>query len=137
MSKRKDSWLVRLNVDGVGDVGVARKAEGFDIESNSTRVRPGGDLPEEALGGSRTRNSATLTFFNNEEREALTPTLERAAGSATCTITRQPLDADKNPIGALRTYTGVLQNVKPPEYDVDSDDPAELEIEIDLNEDAT
>jgi hypothetical protein len=139
--KRKDTWLVNLSVAGVGDVGVARKADGFDIESEEVKVRPGGMAPEVSLGGKRSRNAATLTFWNNEQREAQTPALERAAGAGdgagACVITRQPLDGDGNPNGKVRTYTGTLRNVKPVEYDEDSNDPAELEVEITLNESAT
>lgn len=135
--KRKDTFRVEATVEGIGSLGVCRAQDGGDIESEETKVRPGGMGAEISLGGARSRNAMTLKFWNNEYVESLTPALERAAGSADAVISRVPLDADGNPNGRGRTFTGVLRNVKMPEYDADSNDASELELEFSLNESAT
>lgn len=135
--KRKDTYDVSTWVAGVGDLGTCRMQDGADIESEEAMVRPGGMGGEISLGGARKRNAATVKYWNNEHIDAITPALERVAGASTAVIRRQPLDANKNPVGRLRTFTGTLRNVKAPDYDADSNDAGELELEFSLNEDAT
>lgn len=134
--RRKDTWSYQLTVAGTL-VGTARASEGMDIETDSLKVRPGGMAPEEAAGGVKSRNDGTLRFWYTERIHEITPWLERVAGNAVCTVAAQPLDGEGRPKGRVRTFIGVLGNVKPPEYDADSNDPAELEVDVSLNEEAT
>jgi hypothetical protein len=93
--------------------------------------------PEEVLGGPATRTNSTLEIAYTATLHELSTWIESRAGLGSVVLSAQPLDANKNPYGKVRTYTGVVENVSPPEYDADSGDPAVMEIEVALNERAT
>lgn len=127
---RQDQYRVTVTIDGEG-TGVWDKVSGFGIDSNETKYKPGGLVPEIPLGGTVTVDNGTVSRLYDLQRDH--QNVKRwisKTGKADVIVNKQPLDVDGNVFGEPLVYTGKLKMVTPPEVDSESSDAALLEIEI-------
>lgn len=110
-------------------VGTCRTRTGGGKEGDNQLIRPGGMAPAEAFPGTYEFGEVTCTTLQRHERDS--GMVQRVFGwhAERFTITEQPTDA-KGRAGFHRpiAYSGLLNTSTPPEYDADSNDPAELEM---------
>lgn len=128
---RKDMFLVTVQVDGVGDLGVFDTMTGGEVDSDEQKYRPGGMAPPVSLGGAVTMGNVVLERNFDLERDGpIMHALMAAAGVAGITASKQPLDLNKVPYGRPLVYTGKLKQAAPPDHDSTSSDPALLHLEF-------
>lgn len=127
---RQDQHRITLTIDNE-DYGVWDQKSGGDASAEETKYRPGGMAASVSLGGASTVSNVTLSRLYELERDHMRiHRLVSLAGMGRCVVTVQPLDRYKIAYGKPVIYTGVLNNVKLPEYDSTSSDPAVIELEI-------
>jgi hypothetical protein len=126
---RQDQNAVMFTVDGV-DLGVWDKLSGGEIDSEETKYKPGGMGAPITLGGSVDVGTLTLSrlYMLSRDHDRIHWLIGRV-GKASCTIARQPLDADGNAYGRPLVYTCTLKTVNPGEIDSESSDALLLEVE--------
>lgn len=130
---REDQYSINVVVDGE-DFGIWDKLSGGSIDSEELKYKPGGMAPHVALGGSRNVENVTVSkLYTLGDMHPRIKTLLNKAGKGQVTITKQPLDVDKNPSGAPIVYTGTLKQVSPPDADSESNDAALVELEVSSN----
>jgi hypothetical protein len=120
---------VRIDADGLGDLGVWSRRTGGNADSEETKFPPGGMADEISLGGRGTFDNITVAKLFRD----LIPyrrSLLNARGGARVTVSDQPLDRDKNPIGVPTVYVGTLKAVNFGDSDSTSNDPKLIELEI-------
>jgi hypothetical protein len=128
---RSDMWLVTVQVDGVGDLGVFDKRTGGDVDSDEQKYRPGGMAPPVSLGGAVTMNNVVLERNYVLERDhPIIHQLLSLAGIAAISCAAQPLDLNRVPFGRPIVETGKLKNVAWPDHDSTSSDPGLLHLEF-------
>jgi hypothetical protein len=128
---RKDQWRTTVTVDGIGDLGVFDTFTGGEVDSDNVTYRPGGMAPAISLGGAQVVNNVTVGRIYQQGRDnLLEPQLLAAAGRASMTVTKAPLDADGNKFAAGRVWRGRLKQVTTPEVDSNSGDAALLVLEM-------
>lgn len=112
------------------DCGVFSKKEGGEVDSESTSYYPGGLAPAVALANQATVGNLTLTALQALERQELVRFLRTRAGRAECVASGQPLDPDGNAFGPPDVVNGILKRVSAADYDAQSTDAAEFEVEL-------
>ena len=113
--------------------------EGGDLESEDTKTRPGGMLPQVNLGGPTTRTDATVMRPYTPELHPFFKPLEDAAGKSTMAISWVILDATgARPAGAsVVTLHGILKNVTRPNWDANATGATHLSLVMGCNVDAS
>lgn len=96
--------------------------------SETGRYREGGTTHATATRGLPNRGTGTVTKTLQFPNLADLKWLERQAGRGDITVTEQPKDADGNPFGDARIYTGILQQVSPSDYNADGNDNRTVQI---------
>lgn len=130
---REDNFSVTVKI-GSTDWGVWDKLSGGAIDSEELKYKPGAMAPAVSLGGSVNVENITVSrLFSRDVVQQKRKELYRAVGSALVTVTKQPLDGDRNPYGSPDVYTGILKTVTPPDADSESNDAALIAIEISSN----
>lgn len=128
---RADMFAVTVSVDGIGDLGVWDKMTGGEIDSEEQKYAPGAMGPPISLGGRVTMGNVTLERLYVLERDnPIEHALAAAVGTATVTVSKQPLDTNKVPFGRPLVYSGILKKCEPPDHDSDKSDPAILHLEF-------
>lgn len=111
--------------------------EGGDIESEDTKTRPGGMIPQVNLGGPTTRNDATISRPYTAELHPYLQPLEVLAGRSIVTIKFVILQASGSTFaghpGAVYSMGGVLKNVVRPNWDSNATGTAMLSLVIGMN----
>lgn len=131
---------VEVIIDGEGSLpGPWRTLSGGGRSSETIKIRPGHRLPEQARAGAPTTENVVVSSNYKPDvwldwQPRLDAALNRGAG---ITAARMYMDARGQVFGRRRTYRGVITRVTPPEYDTDSDDAGDLEIEIASNADVS
>jgi hypothetical protein len=118
----------RHPVTGTIKTFTARTKSGGGISGNSVRAFLGGMSPQVSLGGDPERDDITLTVAYTDAVRADYKWLDALVGRAEATISEQ-----LNGVGSTDVYSGILDQVNPPDYDADSNDVQELEIVISAN----
>lgn len=130
---RRDQYSITVSLDGVA-LGIFDRWAGGMYDSSETKYKPGGMVPELALGGSRQVSNITVgRLFRLDRDLPLVPTLKAKVGTGAVTLSKQSLDTNKNPYGTPDVYTGVLKSFNPPEPDSTSTEAAIFELEISVN----
>lgn len=111
-------------------------AEDGGMEVSGTKHRNAVTRRSTARGGTRERADMKLTAECTAEVWAILPRLEESAGIDRCTIVRQPVNGRGVVIAGTKPkpITGVLGNVSAPNYDINSNDVAMLELEVSTDE---
>lgn len=99
--------------------------EGGDLESEDTKTRPGGMLPQINLGGPTTRNDATVSRPYSLQLHPYLVPLEKFAGFGrmhiTYTVLTPNLTTGKiTSPGQTVTLRGILKNVVRPNWDANN-----------------
>ncbi len=102
--------------------------EGGDLESEDTKTRPGGMVPQVNLGGPTTRTDATVTRPYTAELHPHIVDLENVGGQGAMSITYNILGANAQTIGTPVTLTGILKNVTRPNWDSNATGTAMLSL---------
>lgn len=125
--------LVVATLEGYGPLGVFQTKTGGNADSEEVKDAPGGMGPETALGGRQVTENVTIGRRYIPERDGpLKPILRNARGKRfghLLTITVQPLDSDRNPVGPPDVFTGPIKAFNAPDADSNSSDKAMFEIE--------
>lgn len=128
---RKDQYLVTAELEGIGPLGVFDTFTGGEVDSDEQKYRPGGMQNPVSLGGAVTMGNVTIERLYVLERDhAIIHTMLAGVGVKGIVVTKQPLDLNKVPYGRPLVYAGKTKQVKPPEHDSTSSDPAMLSIEF-------
>lgn len=127
---REDTYKVTVTVDGV-NTGTWDTHEGGAVVAEDLKYSPGGMAPQVSLGGRPTLENITLARLYDLVRDhnVIHWWLSRV-GKASCTITKQPLDADGLVFGRPIVYRGKLIRVTPPNHNSESNAVGRVEIEI-------
>lgn len=116
---------------GTLNLGVFDRFSGGEVDSEETKYSPGAMGPQVSLGGKTTVGNITVGRLYDLTRDhVIAKQLIAAVGKADCVVTKQPLDADRNPYGAPLVYTGKLKSLSFPDHNSESSDPAMMELEI-------
>lgn len=127
---RSDQYAVSVSIDGT-PLGVFDTFGGGAVDSQETKYRPGAMSTEVSLGGTRTVGNVTVGRLYDLARDHdLVRWLMGRAGRGRATITKQPLDTDRNPFGRPLVYTGKLKTVTPPDHDSNDSNPSVWTMEI-------
>lgn len=128
---RQDTAVVNASLDGV-DLGPFSKRSGGNVDSEESKFKPGGGLPEQSLGGTRSTENVTLEAgydLDGVIGREIKWILSRA-GSGAVVITQQPTDRDGNIYGVPITWVGTLKSVNLPEFEASGNDAAMIELEV-------
>jgi hypothetical protein len=130
---RQDTFRVTLTVDGV-DYGVWQKKTGGKTSGNTTTIKPGGMAPQVSRGGSPTTDTITLTRNYDRVRDhTRLGKLRAGVGQAVCVVKIQPLDASGVAYGSPDVYNATLDAVSPPDTDAESNNSAEISVDLTIN----
>lgn len=128
-SKQKIVTLdIKHPVTGTIRTFTARTKSGGGIAGNAEKAFLGGMTPQVSIGGDPERDDITLTIAYSDTVRAEYTWLDALAGRGEATVTEQ-----LNGAGGTVVYTGVLDQVNPPDYDAASNDLQELEVVISAN----
>lgn len=126
----ENQYSVTVRVGAI-NLGVFDRFSGGEVDSEETKYSPGAMGPQVSLGGKTTVGNVTVSRLYELARDhAVSKDLIAAVGKSEVTVTKQPLDADRNPYGAPHVYTGKLKSVSFPDHNSESSDPGMLELEV-------
>jgi len=130
---RKDQSAITITIDGV-DTGLWEKKSGGMIDSDDTKIYPGGRQAPQSLGGKQIPENITAvrTFFLDRDLPKIKGWMNRA-GKASVVVKDQALDPDDNVFGAPLVQSGKLKSVTPPERDSEASDAAQVTIEVSVD----
>lgn len=132
-TSREDQSRITVKVNDI-DCGPFDRVSGRNLDSEESKYRPGGMAPELSLGGRQSNDNITVArMFNPDTDRALVGQLEPLRGKGSGVVTEQPLDLDRNPVGAPFVQTGTLKRVGLPDRNSMSNDPAMFELEFTAN----
>ncbi len=128
---RQDQAVCSLTVDGREIPVTFSKRSGGMADSEESKYPPGGNQPEKAMGGRQTVENVTLSGeYQPEIHQSIIAWLESRRGRGKATVVEQPIDDEGDTIGEPETWTGLVKSVNRGEYDAESSDAREVEIEI-------
>lgn len=128
---RQDQGNVTLTVDGREIPIVFKKRDGGEVDSQESKSYPGGMAGEHAHGGAQTVGNVTLGFeFRPSVHDPIIRFLKSRVGKGECVCVEQPLDVDGNAFGRPQTWKGKLKKTHSGDYDANSSDPRDGELEI-------
>jgi len=130
--QRQDQAGVTLTVNGRELPFLFNKRDGGEVDSETGKSRPAGGKREEAHGGPKTVEDVTLNGEMNPDRDHETlQWLKSLIGSEPeAGVVESALDGNNNPYRVINTWTGILKRVNTGEYDANSSDLREFEIEV-------
>lgn len=127
---RTDQSTVKLIVNGREMPMTFSKREGGGVSAGGSKYRRGGNEPERAQGGPGTVENVTLAGEYLPELHASDFAYLESNLNAECTVIEQTLDNGGAVVGQPETWTGILEAVMRGEYDANSTDTREFEVEI-------
>lgn len=127
---RADQYAVTVTADGA-NLGIWDKLEGGEIDSEETKYKPGGMLPQVSLGGTVEVGNVTVSkLYSLDDTAVQMRNLRGRVGKANMVVNRQSLDVDGNAYGPAWVYQGKLKTLNLPEVDSESSDAAIVALEI-------
>jgi hypothetical protein len=134
LSRREDQAYVLVSVTYRGetkDLGEFNGFDGGEATADSSKVRRGGSTTRKALGGVPDIGDVTISRDYDLARDhIIIHWLYGAVGYADVQAKWWPLDDDNRPYGRPVIYTGKLIGCTKPGLDVESSDPAALELTV-------
>jgi hypothetical protein len=131
---RQDQASCSLTVDDREMPFIFNKRDGGEIATEGSKTFPGGGRTQRAHGGPVTVENVTLVAEMVPSRDlADVKFLEDRAGKGNCSVSENGLDVDGNVFARLNGWTGKLGRVNMGNYDANSSDPREFEIEIETH----
>ncbi len=128
----ESQWLVSVNVNGA-DLGIWDSFGGGDTTAKVAHHRPGGMGPEKLYRGLPTYAAVTVGRAYERARDhEQVRLMQTLVGVASMTVTKQPLDENRQAWGKPIVYRGKLSGVKPGKADSTSEnvDMCELDCEV-------
>lgn len=131
-TQRQDQASCALTVNGRELPFVFNKRDGGEVDSETSETFPGGGRKKRAHGAPAEVENVTLTAEIQPDRDhddiqwmkSLIGT-EPEAG-----VVENALDSNGAAYKVLNTWTGILKRVNSGNYDANSSDPRELEVEV-------
>ena len=131
---RSDQGRIQVSVTGVTLDSISWDyASGGDPSVDAQHYSPGGMQPQVSLSGIATRADLTVRRAWSDVLIAQYLKLDNAVGS-TAKVTYTPLRNSSTSAGTPVTFTGILKEVKRPDYDSGSSTVVNLELTISLNQ---
>lgn len=122
---------VFLSVPGVSITGKWDTMTGGEAMSEESKYLPGGGEPERTYAGpQKTGNVVVSRWYDRTRDHQIVHALMGKVGRVICTVTKQPIDANRVPFGKALVYTGRLLRVTPPPVNSNETTVAMLEVEI-------
>lgn len=113
---------VRVSISGA-DYGMWDEHDPPNLSFATSRYRQGGDKNAMAVPGLPDRGEGSVSKAIRRNEVNFPRGIEQlAAQGARIRVTAQPLDANMDPFGDARVYTGVISGVEVTGYDADGDD---------------
>lgn len=130
---RKDQSAISVTIDGE-DTGIWEMKSGGEVDSDDTKIYPGGRQAPISLGGKQIPGPITLTrtVFLERDWPKIKGWMNRA-GKASVVVKDQPLDADDNAFGAPLVQKGKLKTVTPPDRDSTDSGAAQVVIVVSID----
>jgi hypothetical protein len=129
----EQNFLLTVVVDGQS-LGTFDSFSGGDATAKSIKHRPGGMGPEVNYASLPVFSALTVSRVLEPARDwELIRTLNQKAGRVNASMTEQPLDADGNPWGNPKVYSGAFRGVKPGKVDSTSDNLRMFEVDLDVS----
>jgi hypothetical protein len=126
----EQNYLITVVVNGQA-LGVFDTFSGGDAAAPSVQHRPGGMGPQVSYATLAKFSPITVSRVLEPARDwELLRSLTQIGGRVDASMTEQPLDADGNPFGAPKTYTGQFLGVKSGKVDSTSDALRMFEIDM-------
>src|SRR3954469_3405493 len=107
---------------------IARTKSGGGIAGNAEKAFLGGMTPQVSIGGDPEREDVTITLAYIDSVRNNLPWFNSVVGFGRVTISEK-----LNNVGTPNVYTGILDQVNPPEYDASSNDLQELELVVSMD----
>jgi len=126
--QRMVTLTVRHPVTGSVKNFTCRTKSGGGIAGNAEKAFLGGMTPQVSIGGDPERDDITLTIAYTDAVRADYNWLDALAGRGEATVTEQ-----LNGVGGTDVFTGIVDQVNPPDYDAASNDLQELEVVVSAN----
>jgi len=126
---RNDQYLITASVAGV-PLGIYDKHKGGDTDSPEKKYRGGGMGPQVSLGGQPEVSNVTITRLYDRDRDVDLVRWLRTQIGQPMSVSRQPLDANKNPKGRPDVFTGKLKKVSPTDVDSEGNAPDTYDLEL-------
>lgn len=124
-------WLVSVQLDDWGTLGVFDKFSGGDVTATPNKHRPGGMGNEVTYFSLPTYSDVTVSRVYDQGRDqSIIALVHTLAGNTYGTVTVQPLDADAAPWGSPRTYRGRIAAVKDGGTDSTSHNPRMWDLDF-------
>lgn len=115
--RSENQFRITLTLEG-NSLGTWDKDSGGTAGSNTTTYPPGGMAPTEAISGTQTMDTITVSRAFDLDRDGpLMATLYAARGKGAMKFKKQPLDDDGNAYGDAIVRTGILATVAEPSTD--------------------
>lgn len=133
---REDTYLLNVQVEhpvngNMINYGTFDKMTGGELSSSATQYRPGGMGAPISLGGHKsTANVVVSRLYRLERDHSNIQQLLNAVGRCRMVVTKQPLDIEGNSYGKPIVWGGVLDRVKVPDVDSESQTAGLLELEM-------
>lgn len=129
----EQNYLLTLVVNGKS-LGTFDSFSGGDASAKSVKHRPGGMGPEKSYASLPSYTDLTISRVLEPSRDwELVRQLTQIAGRVDASMTEQPLDADGNPWGSPKVYTGQFLGVKPGKVDSTSDALRMFEVDMSVD----
>jgi len=128
---RQDQYNVTVTIDGI-QLGTFDTFKGGEIDSEETKYKQGGMVPEISLGGSISVSNIILERLYVLVRDhPQVGVMKSKVGKGEVIVVKQPLDINAVPFGAPIVYQGKLKKYSPPPTDsMAKGTPALLTIEV-------
>jgi hypothetical protein len=135
---REDQYNITVVVQhpslgGAGKLtlGTWDKMSGGDATSEETKYRPGAMGSQLSLGGPQSTENVTVSrLYRVGVDDNVIARLLPIRGKAAMTVSKQSLTVDGGAVGRPLVFIGRLMNVKMPDVDSESNDPAMVELEM-------
>jgi hypothetical protein len=129
----EQNYLITVVVNGQS-LGVFDSYSGGDATAGTVQHRPGGMGPQQSYASLAKYSGLTISRVLEPSRDwELVRSLTQIAGTCDASMTEQPLDADGNPWGNPKVFTGAFRSVKPGKVDSTSDSIRMFEIDMDVD----
>jgi hypothetical protein len=131
---RQDQSSVTITVDGREMRFVANKLDGGELSAEGSKTFPGGGRTQRAHGGPQTVENvtATLEIVPDRDDEDIRFCEERV-GKSDASLVENRLDVNGNVAGRFQSWSGIIIRVSKGNYDANSSDPRECEVEIETH----
>jgi hypothetical protein len=131
-TQRQDQASCSLTVNGRELPFVFNKRDGGMVDSEESKTFPGGGRKQQAHTGSATVENVTLTgeMVPDRDHDDVKWLKSLIGSEPEAGVVENALDANGAAYRVLDSWTGLLKSVNTGNYDANSSDPREFEVEV-------